>query len=54
LFENVDELRWNGPHPDFAAVCERLELPSALVDRGNALLAKTPTSTGHPASPKRR
>jgi 5'-3' exonuclease len=26
LFENVDELQWHGPNPEFASVCEQLDL----------------------------
>ena len=33
LFTNVDELRWNGPTPEFAALGERLD--AAKVDKAN-------------------
>jgi 5'-3' exonuclease len=36
LFEDVDEIRWRGPTPDFAAACERLEAPN-LLKRATAL-----------------
>jgi 5'-3' exonuclease len=31
LFDNVDELQWRGPTPEFAPLCERLDLPDVLV-----------------------
>jgi 5'-3' exonuclease len=30
LFSNVDELKWQGPTPEFAATCERLGSPALL------------------------
>ena len=37
----VDDWRWRGPTPAFAAVCERLDAPD-LVARANGLAAKRP------------
>jgi 5'-3' exonuclease len=34
LFENVDQLKWNGPGPEFEAVCAMLEAPSLLERAG--------------------
>jgi len=30
LYEDVEQLRWNGPHPEFETVCAWLESPSLL------------------------
>ncbi len=35
VFNNIDELRWTGPHADFAACCERLRVPE-LAKRAEA------------------
>ena len=40
VFENVEELRWKGPTPEFAKMCERLKAP-ALVERAAKIAAKT-------------
>jgi 5'-3' exonuclease len=40
VFEKVEELRWKGPTPEFAKMCERLKAP-ALVERGAKIAAKT-------------
>ncbi len=37
---SVDELRWAGPRPDFAAMCRRLEAPD-LVDRAERVASGT-------------
>jgi 5'-3' exonuclease len=37
LYDNVDELRWNGPTGEFASVCERLGISDVITrlrDRG--------------------
>ena len=39
LFENVDELEWNGPGPDFAAVVKKLD-DARLLNRANGLAEK--------------
>jgi 5'-3' exonuclease len=39
LFTSVDELRWRGPTPAFAAVCERLRQPQ-LIERAQRLAEK--------------
>ena len=39
LFENVDELEWNGPGPDFAAVAKKLD-DARLLNRANGLAEK--------------
>jgi len=38
LFEDIDELRWCGPTPDFAAACERIGAPNLVARAGNAAL----------------
>jgi 5'-3' exonuclease len=30
VFETVEDLRWRGPRPDFAAMCQRLKAPELL------------------------
>jgi 5'-3' exonuclease len=40
VFEKVEELRWKGPTPEFAKMCERLKAP-ALVERAAKIAAKT-------------
>jgi 5'-3' exonuclease len=37
VFDSVDELRWNGPGPDFAGYCERFQ-STALLARATAAL----------------
>jgi 5'-3' exonuclease len=39
VVENADELRWNGPTPEFAAVCERVGAPN-FVARAEALASR--------------
>ena len=36
LFDNVDELKWTGPTPAFAALAGQLEVPSKSPERGSA------------------
>ena len=40
VFEKVEELRWKGPTPEFAKMCERLKAP-ALVERAAKIAART-------------
>jgi 5'-3' exonuclease len=39
VFENVDELRWQGPREDFAEFCQRLKATNML-KRANSAIAK--------------
>jgi 5'-3' exonuclease len=39
VFENVDELRWQGPREDFAELCQRLKATN-LPKRANSAIAK--------------
>jgi 5'-3' exonuclease len=39
VVESADELRWNGPTPEFAAVCERVGAPN-FVARAEALASR--------------
>jgi 5'-3' exonuclease len=39
VFENVDELRWQGPREDFAELCQRLKA-SNMLKRANSAIAK--------------
>ncbi len=39
LFDNVDQLRWNGPTPDFSAFATKAGAPK-LIDRANAAAKK--------------
>jgi 5'-3' exonuclease len=41
LFTDVDQLRWTGPAPEFAAICERLGRPQ-LAGRVETLVAHLP------------
>lgn len=45
VFASVDDIRWRGPGPSFAAVCERLGAPS-LALRAAAMAGGLPESTG--------
>ncbi len=38
VFDTVEDLRWNGPHPDFAEHCRRMKSPNLLA---RAISAKT-------------
>jgi 5'-3' exonuclease len=41
VFENVDELRWKGPHASFEAMCNRLKAPDVL-RRANSVGLSSP------------
>jgi 5'-3' exonuclease len=49
LYESVDELRWQGPTPEFASVCERLEIPHVLARAAKIALGYS-SSTGRGSS----
>jgi 5'-3' exonuclease len=40
VFEKVEELRWRGPTPEFAKMCERLKAPG-LVERAAKIAARS-------------
>lgn len=44
VFDDLDELRWTGPHADFRAFCERLRLPG-LTKRAEAARAQIEKSS---------
>ncbi len=39
VFPDVEELRWNGPRPDFAGICERMNAPY-LSERADRLASR--------------
>src|SRR2546421_3685487 len=39
VFDTVDEVRWNGPHPNFEELCHRIQAPELLA-RATAALAE--------------
>jgi 5'-3' exonuclease len=41
VFETIDDLRWQGPRPDFAQLCQRLNT-SNLLDRAQSAKSKLP------------
>jgi 5'-3' exonuclease len=39
VMDSVDELRWTGPRPEFAALCDALDAPG-LAERADAMAAR--------------
>jgi len=51
LFDNVDQLRWNGPTPEFAAIGERLDKAVTVKSTTPAQAGTSPKKTRRPQKP---